>query len=657
MRDCRLFTLLLLVAAPLALSACDRGSAEPAAGPRVIVLGFDGMDYDLTERMLEEGELPNLARLKAMGSFAPLATAVPPQSPVAWSDFITGMDAGGHGIFDFIHRDPKTMLPFLSTSKAEDSGRTFNIGKWQIPLSSGSVELLRRGQAFWEALESQGVETTIIRMPANFPPSGTAHHELSGMGTPDILGGYGTFSYYTTDPQPFSGKSLSGGKLHSVFVLDNIVQAKLYGPDNPFLIKKEKLSLDFSVYIDAREPVALLEVDGHEQVLKVGEWSEWIPLEFEMIPSQKLAAMGRFYIQSVRPDFRMYVTPLNFDAMKPGLPISTPADYATELAEATGEFYTQGMPEDTHALRGGVFNRDEFLSQARLAGDDVIRQYGYVLDNWKGGFLFYYFGNADQISHMLWRPMDPGHPAYDPVNDPPFADAVRSIYRQLDGVVGTTLDRMKTMGGDTMLLVMSDHGFTSWRRSFNLNTWLKEQGYLVQVDPSRPDPLGILGTNVDWTRTRAYGLGINSLYINVAGREKRGVVPESERRQLIDEIRGKLLATLDPSTGEPAITKVYVRDEWYSDDGYREVGPDLVVGYAKGTRGSDAGALGGIPANVIEDNTSQWSGDHCMDHESVPGVLFTSRPLGKPARSLGELAPAILSEYGIEGFPAAGGAE
>ncbi len=606
------------------------------------------MDHELTREMIAAGRLPNLARLAERGSFTPLGTSIPPQSPVAWSNFITGLDAGGHGIFDFIHRDPATMLPYLSTSKTAESGSSLKLGRWQIPLSGGSVELLRHGRAFWEVLEEQGVRTAILRMPANFPPSGTASVELSGMGTPDLVGSYGIFSFYTTDPEPFAGRSLSGGKVYDVFVLDNVVQARLYGPDNPFLVKEEKLALDFTAYLDPVEPAVKIEVGGSEFVLEEGSWSDWIHLEFEMMPTQVLPAIAKFYLQSVRPDFRLFVTPLNFDPRAPGLPISTPEDYATQLAEATGDFYTQGRPENTHALRQGVFDRDEFLAQSRMAGQEVIRQFEHVLEEWKGGFLFYYFGNVDQTSHMMWRVMDPGHPAYDPVGDPPYEDVIRKLYVEMDSVVGHAMERL---GPEALLVVMSDHGFTSWRRSFNLNTWLVEQGYLALIDPGREDPLGLLGTNIDWSRTRAYALGLTSLYVNLAGREKRGIVPASDRDRLLDEITSRLLATIDPVTGRRAVTKVYQREETYEDRGHLDIGPDIVVGYAKGTRGSDASALGKIGPVVLEDNTAEWSGDHLMDHETVPGVLFTSRPLKKPAERLDQLASALLAEFGIEGFP------
>ncbi len=626
---------------------CGRGHAG-SGSPRVIILGFDGMDYDLTREMMAEGRLPHLSRLAAEGTFAPLGTSIPPQSPVAWANFMTGMDGGGHGIFDFIHRDPKTMLPEFSMGRALPGGRALKIGKYQFPLSSGTVELLRRGRAFWEVLEREGIRTTIIRIPANFPPSGAAHCELSGMGTPDVAGTYGMFSYFTTDSRTWAGADPSGGKVYIVYVQGDRVEGTLYGPDNPFLVKKEKVKVDFEVFIDPVEPVAKIVVGEEERILQVGEWSDWVPIEFEFIPTQGLPAIARFFLKQVRPDFELYVTPINFDPLEPAMPISTPPEFARELAEATGRYFTQGLPEDTQALRGHVLTRAEFLEQARLAGDDALRQYPHVLDGFEEGLLFYYFGNPDQISHMMWRPMDPDHPAYDPVADPPFADVVKGVYEQMDEVVGYTLERIDD---ETLLVVMSDHGFTSFRRAFNLNTWLLENGYLALIDPSRQDRLGIFGRNTAWSRTRAYGLGINGLYINLAGRERWGIVPPEERQALMEEIAEKLLTVIDPATGEPAITKVYLRDETFKDRGYLEIGPDIVVGYAKMTRSSDESSLGKITPEMFSDNTEEWNGDHLMDHEAVPGVLFTNRPLKKPAPRLQDLAAAILAEYGIEGFP------
>ena len=636
------------------LVGCNAGEAQ-TTGKSVIVLGFDGVDFDLASKLMAEGRMPNFARLAKQGTWQTLGTSVPPQSPVAWSDFITGMDSGGHGIFDFVHRDPQTMLPYLSTSRAIEGDDAIELGKCKYTLG-GDVELLRHGQPFWELLEARGVRTSILRMPANFPPSGTATHELSGMGTPDILGTYGTFSFYTSEL--FFDREISGGEVHEAWPEEGIVRAQLFGPDNPFLAEKEKTTADFEVHIDPEQPVAKLVVGDEERVLKVGEWSDWVPVELAVgkcglvMGSTSIPAMARFYLQSIQPEFELYVSPLNLDPLNPVMPISTPDDYATDLAKATGRFYTQGMPEDTKAMNGKILDRDEFLAQAKLSRDEMIAQYHHVLKGFRGGLLFYYLGTADQVSHELWDTLDPTHPAYDPAVHPKYADVIPKIYAELDALVGHTLDHMPP---DTTVVVMSDHGFASWRRAFHLNSWLRDNGYLAAKDPDLEEDPGFY-SNVDWSRTRAYGAGINGLYLNLQGRERDGIVPPAEREALMRELRAKLLAVVDPATGKPAITKVYVREQDFHDRGHLEIGPDLVIGYAEGTRCSGESAMGELTPEAITDNLDDWPGDHLMDHETVPGVLLTNRPLEKPAATLRELAAAILAEFGVERFPAGGAA-
>ena len=629
------------LSAGLSVTGCGRA---PRAVPRVVILGLDGLDYDLCARLMSEGRLPGLSRLAKTGGFYRLGTAIPAQSPVAWSDFTTGHDAGVHGIFDFIHRDPSTMEPYLSTSRTDPPTHVLRLGGWQFPLSGGKVELLRHGRAFWEVLEQHGVPTAVLRIPANFPPSGTAGHELSGMGTPDILGGYGTFSYYTTDRLAFLGQPVSGGNVYRVEETDGAVHAQLVGPDHPLKLVPEKLKADFTVYLDPDRPVVKLVVGDEQRVLQQGEWSDWVGVAFDLMPTQHLPVQARFYLKQVHPQLELYVSPLDFDALSPALPISHPSSFAAELARVGGRYYTQGMPEDTKALSAGVFDRQEFLRQARIAGDEVLEQFPYVLRRFDRGLLFYYWGNADLISHMLWRPMDPGHPAYDPVKDPPFADAVPQAYQQADKLVTYALDHSDK---DALVVAMSDHGFTSWRRTFHLNAWLHQHGYLAVKDESLPAHQELF-TNVDWTRTRAYGFGLNACYLNLKGREKFGIVPPADRDRLLAEIQQGLESTIDPWTAKPAIGHVYLRDQTYSDGGQRTIGPDAVLGYARGTRGSDESALGEVEREVLTNNDKEWSGDHEMDSPSIPGILATSRPLKRPARNLRELNASVLAEYGIE---------
>ncbi len=634
----------------LALLLSCQEQAPSTSGKRVVVLGFDGMDYRLAHSLIEAGQLPNLARLAQQGFGGPLQTSVPPLSPVAWSEFITGMDAGGHGIFDFIHRDPDTMQPYLSTSRLESSDpgwlpEKIKFGKCVLPLTEQVQINLRYGEPFWNRLEAAGIQTHIMRMPANYPPSGTAFRELSGMGTPDLLGSYGTFSYYGTGLFVIR-KSMDGGNIYPVEVEQNRIEAKLIGPVNPFSAAAKETSIDFSLELGPDPSTALLHIAGQVVRLRAGRWSPWIAIEFELdcIPFISVPGIVRFYPRQLRPELELYASPINIDPITPVQPISTPADFAAQLAADTGRFYTQGMMEDTKALSTGVLTRSEFLAQAALAAREVERQYYPLLDGFKDGLLFYYFGNLDQVSHMMYRHLDGVHTDEDPLSDPEFANVIPDLYRDADRIVGETLDRL---GDEDLLIVMSDHGFAPWKRSFNLNTWLRNQGYLVLKDPDlRADP-GLFH-NVDWSRTRAYGLGFNGLYINQQGREREGIVPVQQAAPLIVEIASRLKEVIDPATAMPAVTQTYITRQYFKDKGHLDIGPDLVVGYARGVRVHSDSAIGMLGPEVFSDNLDEWSGDHAMDHTEVPGVLFTSRPLARPAESLRELSNSILAEFGLD---------
>lgn len=627
-----------ILALAIVTAGCGSQGGDRTPAKRVIVLGFDGMDYTLTKQLMDEGRLPNLRRLATTGSFAPLETAIPPQSPVAWSCFITGMDAGGHGIFDFIHRDPKTLQPYLSTSRTSP-GKSWRFGQWLLPVAGGKVELLRHGAAFWEGLTQRGIQTTIVRVPANFPPAGTATRELSGMGTPDLLGTYGTFTFFTADPGAAADQNVSGGRIVGVHAANGVFKGVLRGPDNPYHATPQPVTAEFTLHPDPDKPWAMLVAGSEERLLQEGEWSDWVPVDFALAPARSLRGMCRFYLKQLRPVFQLYVTPINLDPMQPALPISAPESWATELARATGRYYTQGIPQDTKAYSAGVFEPGEFLAQSRLVLAEDIEQYRYVLGQFERGLLFFYFGEPDQTSHMMWRPMDPVHPAYDAERDAPYANVVKDLYTTMDGLVGSTLDHMDST---TTLIILSDHGFASWRRAFHLNAWLRSQGYLATLHPDAEE--GTLA-DVDWAHTRAYGLGLNGLYINVQGREAHGIVPAAERAALVQEIATKLRETIDPATGSPAITRTYRPEETYGGHDALDVGPDLIVGYAKGTRCANESALGGTQALLFTDNADAWSGDHCMDHTAVPGVLFSNRPLRKPAPRLQDVGAAVAAEF------------
>ncbi len=636
---------LFALAAAFGLGACG-GGADSGHEKSLIIIGIDGMDWDYTQRMISQGQLPHFAELMIEGHGQSLETSVPPLSPIAWSDFITGMDSGGHGIFDFIHRDPETYFPYSAMAETEgDTEPLIKFGKYQIP-SGGDVRLLRRGTPFWSVLEGAGVPTWIYRMPVNFPPSGTATRELSGMGTPDFVGTLGTANFWTT--ALFFDQDVDGVEVQGLDFWEDRATGSVLGPPNPFRVDGERLESPLVVTFDPESDVVEVEV-GEEPgvVLQPGEWSDWVTVTFEMIPTQAITATTRFYLRSVRPEVELYASPLQIDPKAPVMPISTPSDHAAKLAAATGEFFTQGMPEDTKALTEEVITRDEFLSQAEVAHQELVDQFEYLLPQFQGGTFFYYFGNLDQVSHIMWGVTDPEHPTYNPETAAKYADVVPNLYREADRIVGYALDHLPE--GAT-LIVMSDHGFASWRRSFNLNSWLRDEGYLVAKDPNLVSDPGFF-RNVDWSQTQAFGAGFNGLYANQRGRESQGIVDPLVADELLAEIGEKLLAATDPETGDPIVTRIYKADEFFNNRGALEVGPDMLVGYAKGVRTDSDGALGTLSPDYMFDNIGNWTGDHSMDHTTVPGVFFANRKLETEVVSLRDLATAVVAEFGAGAFP------
>jgi predicted AlkP superfamily phosphohydrolase/phosphomutase len=613
----------------LFLQSCgdNRDSFE---GPGLIILGIDGMDPKFLER--HWSDLPSLDRLRREGSFQPLGTTMPPQSPVAWSTVTTGLDPGGHGIFDFVHRDPFTRMPFSSMAETTKAGRTLEIGRFVIPLSSPEVRTHRQGTPFWELLEASGVPATIIRMPANFPPSGEEVVALSGMGTPDLQGTYGTFTFFTDDPEEQT-HGVSGGQIVRVRVQRDSVILDVPGPLDTFVQGQPRSVVKLAVYRDPEQPVARFDVGDESFVLRTGEWSRWVRADFPVMDGWSGAAgTFRIFLRSLHPRFELYVSPVNIDPIAPELPIANPVSYSKELAEEIGPFYTQGMAEDTSALRAGALNLDEYIAQAREVQRENHAILRHELAKFRGGLLFLYDSSVDQNGHMLWDKHE---------------DRLLAFYREVDDLIG---DAMNGLDEDTTLVVMSDHGFTSFERAVNLNTILYREGFLALKPNAKPGPEELF-VNVDWSKTSAYAMGLNGLFINRLGREEGGVIAEGEEtQQRIAELRERLTAFRDPVNDQPVIEELYAAGEHY--EGYNlEYAPDLLVGYRPPYRASWETPLGGIPPEAVVDNTDAWIGDHCIAPQFVPGVLLSNRRIAVEDPVLADLTVTILRYFGVEPGP------
>ncbi len=679
-------------------------AAEPAP---VVILGFDGVDAKLTERWMDEGQLPNLAKLRDQGTFSPLRSTVPSQTPVSWSTFSTGLDPGRHSIFDFLKRDPETYVPGFA---AFDQGKEPFLWGERTPLILGLgcavvllllvfalLKLLRRstrlalaaalvlaitggvvsnvaaarylpkeqpiainrqqGDTFWEVLGAAGKKVKVVRVPVTFPPTPFEHGELlTGLGTPDMSLRIGKPFYFTSELffQPKGGGDFS---IEVVELIDNRgeIPTEIKGPPNelfPDLERYIKIPMTLTVAEDRSK--LSIELPDSSLDLRPGEWSDWQHFTFPFNPLVKLYGIGRFRLLSIDPEVRLYLSPINFDPerLPPNLQITTPKKFVDRLTSRFGLFKTMGWSVDTWSMNEGTLDEAAFLEDIDFTVDKYQEILNGHLDDADWDLMVHYFEFPDRVQHMMWRFFDEQHPLYDAEEAAKWGGSILESYQRMDEIVGETLSRMPE---NAMLMVVSDHGFASFRRGMNYNTWLAKNGYMTltgeDADRKNLEDLfdkGDFFVNVDWSQTRAYALGLGQIYINLKGREGQGVVePGAEYEALVVELKAGLEAFVDEQTGEHPVAYVWTRDEIYGQYDPQLI-PDLIPSNAAGYRVGWQDALGGIGKAIVEENESIWSGDHCSVYPPlVNGILFSNSPLVGEAPYMADIMPTLLQHFGV----------
>jgi predicted AlkP superfamily phosphohydrolase/phosphomutase len=608
---------------------------------RVIIVGLDGQDPRLTERFMAEGKLPNFSKLAAMGSYKRLRTTFPSLSPTAWSSFATGTDPGKHNIFDFLTRDPRTYLPLLSSAHIGDVERFLKIGRYRIPLKKPELRLLRKSKPTWAILGEHDVWSTVLRVPITFPPEKFKGAQLSAMCTPDLLGSQGTFFLYTT--RPADARFKEGGIRIALSAGGDRFQTTVKGPENAFRADKPPLETPMTIDLDRRARRARVQLDGTALDLREKQLSDWITLSFRAAPGIKVSAKCRMMVTEMDDHFSLYVTPLNIDPENPAMPISHPSYYATYLAKRIGPFCTLGLAEDTWALNEGVIDDAAFLQQAYDIDREREQMFFVALDKLRKGTLTCVFDGTDRIQHMFWRYFEDGHPAArgNGSGKREHAGAIEKIYSHNDELIGTVLGKLRK---DDLLMVVSDHGFASFRRGVNLNAWLLERGWLV-LKPGGDGSAEWL-RDVDWSRTTAYAIGLTGVFLNIEGREAQGIVkPGVDAARVKAEIMAALKGLRDGGT--VAVNEAFDTAKLYTGPYIRNA-PDLIIGFNGGYRTSWDGATGVVSGPVFEDNVKAWSGDHCIDPRLVPGVLFASRKIDRDDPALVDVAPTVLRLFGLD---------
>jgi predicted AlkP superfamily phosphohydrolase/phosphomutase len=670
---------LAIVALAIALSAvaCSTTARRPASKytQKLVILGFDGMDPHLLQQWMSEGKLPNIAKLAKQGGFYPLQTTHSPESPTAWASFATGVNAGKHNIYDFLVRDTTTYLPDLGM--VTRTPPTFFLN--YFPLSKPKLESTRGGTSFWVTSGGAGVRSDVLTVPVTFPPENVDNGNLlSGLPLPDIRGTMGTFSYYATDLSRYEeGNTEMGGILKRLVFEGDRATNELEGPPSPIvrqqveairrkgptlsdtdraklaeLQAEQDVRIPFTIQWNRVAKNATIDLDGQTIALEPGKWTPWIDLTFKINFIVRVHGMVQMLLMNAGSELQLYVSPVNFKPDQPPVPMSAPASFSGELYREIGNYRTLGWAEATWPLNEGRMDEKTFMDDLIVAFDDRAKVILHEIDQNDWDLMVGVIESTDRVQHMMWRLIDPKHPLYDASLAAKYGDSIERVYRRADDFVGEVVRRV---GPNVPVMIVSDHGFHSWRKAVNLDTWLVQNGYMtlkgVQAGDKKLADLfggGTFWENVDWSHTRAYAMGIGQIYFNLRGRESQGIVsPGAEATALADELSKKLLTMTDPDDETPIIRAVYKRDDIYSGP-YLGNAAELQVGMNDGYRVSWQTTLGGSPPGIVYKNDRKWSADHGgYDYAITSGILVSSRPVDAKDPRIIDLAPTVLKYFGV----------
>ena len=674
-RSSRVAVLVVIAVAAYVVLARNPPRAPAKYWQKLVVLGFDGMDPDLVRQLVDAGRLPNMQKLIAQGGLYPLTTTHSAESPTAWASFATGVNPGKHNIYDFLVRDTGTYLPDLGMVRREPAKFLFGY----VPIAKPRVHSIRGGTSFWVTAGRAGVRTSVLTVPVTFPPEDVPNGELlSGLPLPDVRGTMGTFYYFATDLSRYDeGNTEMGGILKRLIMENDMARTELIGPPNPLvrrqieqvrrkgptlsdadrttlaeLQNREDVRLPMTVRWNRAARTVTVELGGQSILLQPGKWSKWLDLEFRINFLTRVQGMAQLLLMKADTDLQLYISPVNWKPDDPPVPISSPARFAGDLFDQVGYYRTLGWAEATWPLNELRMDEQTFMDDLNRAFDDRAQVILSRLTARQWDVLVGVIESTDRVQHMMWRLIDPKHPMYDAALAARFGGAIESVYRRADGFIGEVMQRVDP---GTPILIVSDHGFHSWRKAVNLNTWLVQNGYMT-LQGARPadkklDDLfggGTFWENVDWTKTRAYAMGIGQIYFNLRGRESRGIVsPGAEAKQLADELGARLLTMRDPVDGAPIVRSVYKRDDIYTGE-YLNNASELQVGMHEGYRVSWQTTLGGSPEGLVYPNAKKWSADHGgYDFATTAGVLIVNRRLTSETPSIMDIAPTVLKYFGV----------
>ncbi|MGE5074124.1 MAG: alkaline phosphatase family protein, partial [Anaerolineae bacterium] len=558
---------------------------------RTIIVGFDSFDPSIFEPLQQAGKMPNLSKFVEAGGYSRLEVCSPPQTEVSWTSIATGVDPGSHGIFDFVHRDPQTYIPYVSLLPTKQSA----LGEQFLhPYTTKTL--------FQEAAD-MGYPATALWWPALFParpeiPVAT----LPGLGTPDIRGQLGVGTYMTTAPAEM--KKVKVAPLQPAG--DRTFTALLEGPTGKTREGMKPIMLPVTVELLDNQ-TANLTIGSQKLKLMLGKWSPIIELQFKAGFAFNVHAITQVILTQATDGVSLYFLPLQIHPLHSLWHYATPSSLVKESWNVTGGFLTLGWPQDTNGLEEGCISDEQFLDLCDSIFTQRKKIFFHQLSKFREGVLAGIFDCLDRVQHMFMRTRP---------------DIVEQWYLKLDAFVGEVQSAIDKLGLEKYrFIVMSDHGFRTFEEKVHLNHWLNGNGYMSLANGNETPDL----RDVAWDKTQAYAIGLNSLYLNVANREGQGIVQPAEIEPLLEKIKTGLL-DWKTDDGRQIISRVLLKHEAFNGP-YARLGPDIVVGYAPGFRASSETGLGKSAPESLEANVDHWGADHCIDSTKVPAVLFANRDL------------------------------
>jgi hypothetical protein len=584
---------------------------------------------------------------------------------------LTGVNAGKHNIYDFLIGTGSPVHPVWSICPP---GFILN----HSGLEAGRAVDSRGTLSFWVTARAR--PASALRLPVTFPPEDVPNGELlSGLPLPDIRRTMGTFYYFGTDLSRYEeGNTEFGGILKRLVFDGDNAQTELVGPPNPIvkqqlremransplsapsdadkmkiaeLEAREDVRLPIAIHWNKADKSATVNIGDNSILLAEHQWSKWINLDFNINLLIRVHGMAQLYLINAGSELQLYISPVNWRPDNPPAAMSSPSSFSADIFERLGPYRTLGWAEATWPLNEDRIDEKVFMDDLYRAFDDRAQVILQRIDSKQWDLLVGVIESTDRVQHMMWRLMDPTHPMYDKALAARFGDSIERVYRKCDDFVGEVMARVDA---STPILIVSDHGFHSFRQSVNLNTWLVQEGFMAiqgqQPGEKKLQDLfggGTFWENVDWTHTRAYSMGLGQIYVNLQGREGHGSVAPADSDSVQNAIVGRLLEMTDPKTKARMVDAVYKRDDIYKGP-YLANASELQVGFADGYRVSWQTSLGGSPPGIVYPNMKKWSGDHgSFDYKQTSGTLISSRPLSTDRADITDIAPTVLKYFGV----------